>query len=146
MSNTTFGSELSFKVTPETLKAVNMVTICYKVVSAMFNQAMNIALGSDSGISTPGVGEYSRAFFDLLDNSRLYLFCINAVDQIGPDTAIAAEDTTDSLFGGTPTAFCFGQIPFNRKSFVFPLATEVGFVNLNGAIKDLGDIPGHGNS
>ena len=41
------------------------------------------------------------------------------------------------MFGCASTAFGFGQITFYREPFVFPLATKVGFVNLDAAEGEL---------
>ena len=55
VSDTTFSSKFAFKVTPKAFKAINMVTVCYIAVFAVFNETMNITLGGDSGVSTPGI-------------------------------------------------------------------------------------------
>jgi hypothetical protein len=46
----------------------------------MLNEPMNIALSSNAGITMPGVRTNDRAFFDLLENTRLQLFSFSAID------------------------------------------------------------------
>ena len=55
MSGTTFSGKFAFKVTPEAFEAINMVDVCYIAIFTMLNETMNITLGGDSGISTPGI-------------------------------------------------------------------------------------------
>jgi hypothetical protein len=43
----------------------------------MLNEPMHIALGSNAGITTPGIRTDDRAFFDLLENTRLQLLSFN---------------------------------------------------------------------
>lgn len=63
--DSTFGSELAFQVTPETFKAVNVVTVSNTTALAMVDKAMNVTFGCDAGIAAPGIGINHRTFFDL---------------------------------------------------------------------------------
>lgn len=141
-----FGSKFAFEVTPKALQAVDVVPVRHIVALAVFHKAVDVALGGDTCIAAPIVRKNCGTFLDLFENTWLELLGFNRVDQLGPDFTFTAQNAKNGLFAGAPATFCLRLAVFNRKSFIFPLATQVGLIDLNGALESLREILSHCNA
>ncbi len=137
-----FGSQLALQISPEAFQAIDMVSGPVAVLAfAVFHDPMDIALGCNPGIASPGIGADDRAVLDLFADEGQKGLGPDIGYDLCPDLATPAEDTEDwGLAGSSSSLGGFGAL---GSSLVLPLATQVGFVHLYDAAEDFWDIVRH---
>jgi len=141
-SYTPFGYEPSFEVTPESLKTVYVAALAVAVFAyTMLYESVNVAFGGDAGVTIEGIGtDHGSTLNPATDkgNERLGL---NIGDHLGPYLAASAKDTEDrGLSRASASSGAPGPL---RLTFISPLASQIGLVNLYSTAEDLEDILGH---
>lgn len=146
-SDSAFGRELSFKVTPESFQPVDVISSLVGVfVFAVFHHPMDITLGGDSGVTAPSVGANNRTSFNFLFNDRLQVLGFHIVDQLGEHLTVSAQDAEDRLFSCPSATLGLGRNSPCFKPFVLLLTANIGFINFHYALKDRRHIPSHGET
>jgi len=137
-----FGGQSSLEVAPKSFKAVYVAALAIAVFAlTMFYESVDIAFGSDAGITVKGVGTHNRTTLNPATYKRNKRFGLNIGDHLGPYFAASAEDAEDWGLPSAPAAQ--GASGLLGLALVSPLATEIGLVDLDDAAENLGNIEGH---
>src|SRR5688572_28591507 len=136
LANATFGRQPALEVAPESLQAVDMVVAGVTCVpAAVIDQPMDVALGGNAGVARPHVGADNGASPDATTNEGLQGAARHIRDDLGPDLAATTENAEDRCLEGRATS---GRHAAARRPVppIAPRATQVGFVDLDGALED----------
>ena len=117
-----------------------MVTLPVAIVPlTVMDKTVNVSPGGDPGIGLPGIRtDDGTRFYPLRDQGKECVF-IHLIDDLSPDLAVPAENPEDGLLRGPP-ASPGSPIPHNLP-LVPPCTSEVGFIDLYGARKNLWNLP-----
>ena len=104
----------------------------------VIDEPMNESFHCKTGIGSPGIRTDNRSHHHLSGDEREKGRGVNILDNLRPDLTIAAQNPKDGLFLSSPSSFDPGFTKY--FPFVFPLATNVGFIDLNPSREDFRDI------
>ena len=142
-TDTTFGCEISLKVSPEPFKTIYMSALFIrKLLFIMFYKTVHIPFSCNASITSPGIRINSRATFYLLLDQWQKGLCLYIRDYLSPhisSTTIYSKHwllltcSTSSLSSFDPV--CLPFIP--------PSTPNIGLINFYLTIKNFRNIPEH---
>ena len=140
--DTSFSSKPSFKISPESLKAIYVIAVFIAILTfTMFYQTMDITFCSDASVAFPRIRADNRTFLYSMTNQRHEGFCFNIRNYLSPNLAAS---TQYSKYRGLERSSASSRLGFPLAlAFVFPLTAYVGLINFNRSTKDRRDISGH---
>ena len=104
----------------------------------MIHQTVNIPFRCNPGIGLPGIGADNRTRRDLLTYQGLESSCFYIIPNFCPDSTVTTEDPEYwLLLCSSPS---FGSLIPDNLSFIPPLTSEIGLINLDSTREDIRNI------
>jgi len=141
LSNSSLWGEFPFKVSPESFQSIDMIPLSISVLSfSMIHQTVNVPFRCDPGIRLPGIGTDNRSGRYIPAYQRLDGSCFYIIHHFCPNGTVPAEDPEYwLLLRSSPS---FGSLIPNHLSFIPPLTSEIGLIDLDSTGEDVRDILG----
>jgi hypothetical protein len=129
-TNTSFCSKSSFQISPESFKAIYMITLLVRVLTlAMLYKTMYIAFSSNSRIALPRIRAYRGTPLHTLLYKRYQGLCLYIRHNLCPYLSSPTQDTKHRCLLSSSASLC--KTDSLRFPFVFPLSSQIRFIDLN---------------